>query len=353
MTEQTHEQEFFGDASLRWYQTATRNAVADALEQQIMRTLIKAPTGSGKTLTIACTLSFSRVRNALGVEKDRKLRVLFASHKHRLLTQAEEEFANQSNVEIIPQSIFSDLPSDLDWDVTVIDEAHHEACASFQYQLEELGNKPIVGMTATDERADGYVIKFERIIEPITREQAVDEGWLAETDLYTFVDAPAKDKTPQIKSIIDNYGDQMGQTMVFMRTKREVRTIAEYLNNNGYSAIALTNQSEDELDNILNRFEQGEIQFVVNCNKINEGVDVKGCTDVVLGRQFGSYPQLNQVIGRAARPDSDCRVWELINPLSGANLDTTVVVGTPRSHKLIYGQQNQWVEREFTYTVAA
>ena len=70
---------------------------------------------------------------------------------------------------------------------------------------------------------------------------------------------------------------------------------------------------------------------------------------MLLGRQFGSYPQLNQVIGRAARPDSDCNVWELVNPLSGRNLDTTVIVGTPEYHRLISKEGGQWVEREFDY----
>ena len=74
-----------------------------------------------------------------------------------------------------------------------------------------------------------------------------------------------------------------------------------------------------------------------------------GCTDVILGRQFGSYPQLNQVIGRAARPDSECRVWELINPLSANNLDTTVVVGTPVRHRLVSKLRGEWNEREFNY----
>ena len=70
---------------------------------------------------------------------------------------------------------------------------------------------------------------------------------------------------------------------------------------------------------------------------------------MVLGRTFGSYPQLNQVIGRAARPDSDCRVWEIINPLSGRNLETTAIVGEPELHVLIYRKNEKWVEEQFDY----
>lgn len=344
--------EFFGEKSVRWYQIAARNAVASCLTEGLKRVLVKLPTGAGKTLTIACSMSYEPIRQALGVTNDRKLRVLFVAHKHRLLTQAEQTFSASSNVELILQSMFSDIPQevlDKGWDVCVFDECHHEAASTFQYHLENLGNCPIIGLTATDQRADGCLIKFEEIIEPISREQAVEEGWLAPTRIHTFVDVPSKDKTDVLTDILSNYAHQMGKTMIFVKTKKEVKSITLMLGQLGYIATGILDQKEKELDIILNKFSEGHIQFIINCNKINEGVDVVGCTDVILGRQFGSYSQLNQVIGRAARPDSDCNVWELINPLSGTNLDTTVVVGTPEYHRLVAKQGGQWVEREFDY----
>ena len=138
--------------------------------------------------------------------------------------------------------------------------------------------------------------------------------------------------------------------MMFFRTKSEVAQIRDYLREKGYNAVAVLNQSDNELNDILDAFSRGEVQFILNCNKINEGVDVKGCTDVYLGRQFGSYPQLNQVIGRAARPDSECNVWELVNPIHGKNLDTTVVVGTPAVHRLLSKRHGEWKEQNFDYT---
>ena len=341
--------EYYGEKELRWYQVAARNAVAQELTAGTKRVLIELPTGAGKTLTIAASLSFPPIRKALGVAEGVPLRVLFAAHKHRLLTQAEQTFISESNVELITQSIFSDIPTDVEWDVTILDEAHHESCATFQYQLERIGNKPIIGLTATPDRADGCLIKFEAIINPITREQAVAEGYLAPTYLNSILDTAAKDKVPVTKMVIDQYGDQFGQTMMFFRTKAEVRAITAYLVEQGYKAVSILEQNEREVDHILDQFSEGEIQFVVNCNKINEGVDVKGCTDVYLGRSYGSYPQLNQVIGRASRPDSDCRVWELVNPLSGRNLDTTVVVGTPERHRLFSKKRGEWCEQEFNY----
>lgn len=343
--------EFFGEKPLRWYQVAARNATIQALAEGQKRILIVLPTGAGKTITVACTMGVPEILHALKIT-GRRLRVLFVAHKHRLLTQAEQTFATENNVELIIQSMFSDIPQEVierGWDLCVLDEAHHEACSSFQYQLEKLGDFPIVGLTATPDRADGCLIKFDIIINPISRDQAVEEGFLARTKIHSFVDAPTREKVEVLGDIFNSYAHQMGQTMVFVKTKKEVTAITTMLQSLGYEAVGVLTQSEKELDRLLNDFSAGRVQFIVNCNKINEGVDVVGCTDVVLGRQYGSYSQLNQVIGRAARPDSECNVWELINPLSGRNMDTTVIVGTPEYHRLVSKEQGEWVEREFNY----
>jgi superfamily II DNA or RNA helicase len=342
--------EMYGDKPVRWYQIAVRNAVEAALElKRNARILVVLPTGSGKTIASGLIFSSLRLRKTLGVPSTRNLRLLFIAHKHRLLSQAEQAYAAAVGVDFIPQSAFSDLPKDLNVDVICIDEAHHEAMSTIQYHLDKLGDFPIIGLTATPDRADGMLIKFDHIINPISREQAVEEGYLAPTNIHTFVDVPSKEKVDVLTDIFTTYAAQMGQTMVFVKTKKEVRAIELLLQSLGYSAIGILDQTEKELNKVLDQFSAGDIKFIVNCNKINEGVDVKGCTDVVLGRQFGSYPQLNQVIGRAARPDSDCNVWELINPLSGRNLDTTVVVGTPAFHRLVSKEGGEWNERQFNY----
>lgn len=348
-----NEDEMFGDKEVRWYQVAARNGVEEALEiDSTGRILVVLPTGAGKTITSGMIFASRRVRAALNIPADRNLRLLFIAHKHRLLTQAEAAYAAAEGVDFISQSAFADLSPEVienGWDITCIDEAHHEAMSTIQYHLEKLGDKPIIGLTATPDRADGCLIKFDHIIAPISREQAVAEGYLAPTHIHSFVDVPSKEKIEVLNDIFTNYAHQMGQSMVFVKTKKEVQAITTSLQNMGYNAVGVLNQSEKELDTILDRFSAGDVQFIINCNKINEGVDVKGCTDVILGRQFGSYSQLNQVIGRAARPDSDCNVWELVNPLSGRNLDTTVVVGTPESHRLVSKEGGQWVERQFDY----
>jgi superfamily II DNA or RNA helicase len=345
--------EFYGEKELRWYQIATRNQCIKSIEQGKKRILIYLATGTGKSLTVACTIGSPELKRVLNVH-DRKLRILFIAHNSRLLTQAERTFAAENNVELILQSMMSLVPQDIidaGWDITVIDEAHHEACSSMQLQLESIvGDKPIIGLSATPDRADGCIIKFEEIISPISREQAVKEGYLAETYLNTIVDGSERSKAEITIDILNEYAHKMNGTLIFVRTKKEVSTINAHIEKMGYKSVALLDQSAEEMDEILDSFSRKEVQFIVSCQRLSEGVDISHCETVVVGRNIGSLSLLNQMVGRAARPDCNCNIYEIVNPLSKDNLDVTCIVGTPLEHKIIFQERGKWVEEFFDYT---
>lgn len=334
----------------RFYQTEAVSLVEKGLIQESKkRVLVVLPTGAGKTLTSKLILSSPAIREHLNVG-DRPLRVLFLAHNTRLLRQAAAEYADEPMIQIFLQSTFTDIPDELveqGWDVTVMDEAHHEAMHSVQIRLERISSAPLIGLTATPIRADGMMIKFDKVITPLSRTQAVDNGYLAKTYLNTIVDVGGSNKVSLLKEVFDNFISDIGQTLLFVRTKAEVRELSQYLNLQGIPSVALLDQSDDELDNILKDFEDKKVKIVINCNRIAEGVDVKGCDTVILGRQYGSYAMINQVIGRAARPDSDCNVWQLANPLK-ANLDAMDVVGEPETHQLYWKEMGEWFSSPFS-----
>lgn len=341
--------DLFGGVEGRWYQLAARNQVESALLAGSKRICVVLATGAGKTTTSGLIFSSPKIRKYLGVKPGEKLKLLFVAHKHRLLTQAERTYADAENIELILQSAFSPIPENLDWHITCIDEFQHEAMHMIQLQLEKLGERPIIGLTATPTRGDNLLLKYDVEVNPISREQAVKEGWLAPTHIHSFIDVSSRDKTKVLTDMFLSYAHQMGNTFVFVRTKKEVAAITEVLIQQGHTAVGLLDQTNKELDVILDDFSKGKWKFIVNCGKLGEGIDVKGCTDVVLGQQLGSYIKLNQTIGRTTRPDSSSAVWELINPLSSYNLDSTIVVGTPESHRLVSKERGNWVERTFNY----
>lgn len=339
---------YFGDKAIRWYQHAAINESIQAIYDGYKRICVVMPTGAGKTITMACLLGDPKLKEYLGIT-DRNIRVLFVAHNHRLLTQAERTFANDHHIDIITQSMQSEIP-DIQYDIVVLDEAHHEACITFQYRLEQTNpNIILIGTTATPSRHDGSLIKFEYFVEPISRHEAVQQGYLAETNLYTFVDGSERSKAEIVIDILDSYIDQMKGTLIFVRTKAEARMIDSHLSKLGYKSVAILDQKKDEVNSLLDQFSSGDIQFIISCNKLGEGVDITGAESLIIGRTLASYPLLNQYIGRAARPDCDCNIYEIVNPLASDNIDTTVVTGTPASHKLIYQQKGKWVEEEIVY----
>lgn len=344
MTKITEQQEveIFGDKESRWYQVAARNMTFNALEEGHRRICIVQPTGSGKTLTAGLVLIDDRIRKFVGVPEGKPIKVLFASHRHRLLSQAEATYASEELIEIIPQSIASPIPESLEFHLVVIDEAHHESTLSFQHQLERLTQAPIVGLTADLNRNDSRLCKFSKIIEPITREEAVKQGFLARTYVHTFVDSPSRTHVEICTDIIKNHHVEMGQTMVFVRTKGEAADLVKRIKDMGLTADYLVDVSESKLNEMLADFEKSGHQFAVSCMKLGEGVDVKGCQSVLIGRTLKSRNLLNQLIGRAARPDSICCVYEIVNPLASNNLSAISIVGTPEQHTFHYKVRGEW-----------
>ena len=88
-------------------------------------------------------------------------------------------------------------------------------------------------------------------------------------------------------------------------------------------------------------FEKKEVQFIVNCKMLGQGIDIKGCTDVFLSRSFNSKAEKEQYIGRSIRIDSESQVWEFVNPY-GSNVLTKNLFSIYRKERMIYFQHGEW-----------
>lgn len=340
--------EMYGDKEARWFQVSVRNQTRAALVEGYRRICIIQPTGTGKTISSGLILIDDGIRDLLGVGEDEDLVVLFCSHRKRLLTQAEKTYAECERLKIVTHSIMSELPDNLKFHIVVIDECHHEATLSFQHQLERISVAPIIGLTATPDRNDGRLCKFDHFIEPLTRDEAVAQGFLAESDVFTFVDSPTKTHVEISLEIISLHHQIMGQQMVFAKTKEEGQALLEGIRSMGLTAELLVDITEKELNEKLAEFERKEHQFCISCMKLGEGVDVKGCEGVLIARTLKSRGLLNQIIGRAARLGSDCRIFEIINPMASDNISAIDIVGVPRSHNFFYKVRGQWRQHVLT-----
>jgi superfamily II DNA or RNA helicase len=336
-----------GDKEPRYYQLNAVNAVADYLEQGYKRIEVLGPTGCGKTITSKLIAMSKRVRAAIGCADKPVLRVLFVSNRHRLNRQAQEEYAHCESVEIIPQSAMSNIPQsviDQGWDITFIDESHHEAMMSIQLLLKTLINHPIIGFTADNQRNDGMLCKFDRTVLMITEAEAAEKGFIEKVGINTIIDYDSPDKAQLGIDLVKEYGQSMGNTIVFFRTEKEVHKFHRGMLEMGYTSEFLDKtSSEKDLDAALDRLSTGEIKFLVNCQKVGEGIDTPNCTDVMLMRHFNSRAEKKQYIGRAIRNDSPCQAWEIMNPLAD-NITAKQCVGMVKFERLIYKHKSQWFE---------
>lgn len=324
----------------REFQISTVAKTIHCLNHGYKRLLIVKPTGVGKTVISRTLFASSEMRKALNIQGDRPLRLLFIANRTRLLQQAIRTYDVAKNIEIITISTslkdFPDFLKTEGWDITCLDEAHHESMVSFQLYLESINNCPLIGLTATPNRPDGCILKFEYSICEITRLEAVKKGYIAGTNIISVVDTSGKNKLPIMKRVFLDFYEYINQTIFTFKTKREVTEFCEFLEQCGETSfVAILNQTNDALNDILDQFSLGQIKYLVNCDKINEGIDVKGCDTGVLARHYNSEIQLNQMIGRVARPDSPCTIIELINPLK-KTLSVLDIVVEALSHKLCY-----------------
>lgn len=331
----------------RYYQiNCVRNA-ASYLEVGFMRLLFVSPTGSGKTMLARMTATSNEVREAMGINDkirknpDYKVRVLMLAHENQLLVQARNTFAGCDDIELITHSSFANISDELlekGWDMTFIDEGHHEAMFSVQKLLGRLSLKPIIGLTATPDRGDGLMLKYERFIYAITKPEAIKRKFISRPDINSILDGGGSSKIELAKEVFEECGDEMGQTIVYFKTKKECREFTYHLVEKGYKARFLDDNKT--MAEILKEFESKEIQFIVNCQKLGEGTDIKGCTDVFLCRQFNSKGEKEQYIGRCIRIDSKAVVWEFVNPFKN-NILATDLFPVYGFHRFIYKQKDE------------
>ena len=328
--------------SPRYQVNAVTNCVV-YLKNNFRRMLIVSPTGTGKTLISKLIALSTDVREALGLSTTGKIRVLFIADDISLLDQAKTEFSDVTeSVELITQSAYSAIPDEVlstGWDLVFMDEAHHEAMPSMQKLLEHIGDKPLFGFTATPDRGDSLLLKFERYIYLITKDEAIKRKFISTPNIYSVLDTSGKDKVAFTIDLVENMGHLIGNTLVYFREIDECQRFYEWALANGHTAYFLTDKRE--VDDIKQRFSDGEFRFLINCQVLGEGVDIKNCSYTILARRFDSRGEKEQYIGRVIRPDSDCYVFEYITPLS-SNVLATDLFPIYNHNTMIYKLRGEW-----------
>lgn len=304
------------------------------------RVMGQCPTGSGKTVCFTAI-----VRDFVSSRPNKKILIL--AHRQELICQAANKIISflglepgvikngcESNYDaqiqvgsiqsVVSQSRLEKLE---DIGLIIIDEAHHfNLKNSYGKILNQFPDAYVLGVTATPKRLDGKGFEdyFDSLVCGISVQELIERGYLSPFRLYA---ANRQMKTEGIKTrhgdysvsqlaqqndaielagnLIDTYRTYANgkKTIVFAINVEHSKAIAKAYNDAGIEAAHLdgTHTFEDRLDT-LNRFREGEIEVLSNCQLFTEGFDLPNLEVVQIARPTQSLSLWLQMVGRVLRP---------------------------------------------------
>lgn len=339
---------------LRPYQVESTEAFLGGIQDGITRAIINLPTGAGKTFTGA------HIARQIGQ------RTAWIAHRTELIRQPAEAFStlwpeatqgvvmadeHTPDADVVFISIQSALQArrrqDLQgFGLVVVDECHHASSPSYRSLLEHLGcftpgGPPLLGLTATVERADGVGLDgiFQSIAYQLPLIQAMQDGYLVDivqrpvrldVDLSRvrtgrggdfneddLSDALLESGVAQaVAQAVATYaGDR--KSIVFTASVEQATLTSEALRARGIHAAWVSGATpDDERADILRRLKTGDLQAVVNCSVLTEGFDEPSVDCVVMARPTASKSLYLQCLGRGLRRypgKTDCLVLDVVS----------------------------------------
>jgi superfamily II DNA or RNA helicase len=221
-----------------------------------------------------------------------------------------------------------------DFDAVIVDECHHSIAPSYKNifrhfgfldmnlkKSEEPPMRLLFGVTATPRRLDKEPLNqvYDKKVFEYPIEDAIREGWLVNPRCFrvrTNIDlesislsddeleklASAVNTPERNKLIVDEWKLRAPdrKTVVFAVNVQHAVDLAKMFRKAKIKADAVWGNDPDK-DKKLNKFKNGKLQVIVNCQLLIEGYDDRSIGCVVLGRPTDSESLFRQMVGRAMR----------------------------------------------------
>jgi superfamily II DNA or RNA helicase len=295
--------------------------------------LLYHATGSGKTVT------------AVSDAKRMGKRTLFLAHTKELIGQARKTF-NQlwcdvdtglfvgeeknpgayvvcGSIQSVSQNLDCFKPDDFGY--IIVDECHHGTAVTYKKVLEYFKPKFTLGLTATPDRMDGESIleDFKNVAHKLDLKTAVEMGELVavrcirvktNVDLsqvringikYYSQDLESKLFVPERnKLIVDTYIKYVRnkKTVVFCASVKHAGEVAALFREQGVTSAAVSGTDKpSKRKNILERYENGDINVLCACDLLNECWDSPKTEVLFMARPTLSRTLYLQQLGRGMR----------------------------------------------------
>lgn len=331
----------------RSYQKAALAAIDNGLEAGVQQQLLAMATGTGKTVV------FSQLPGALAHRLPGQQLVI--AHREELIDQSiakireinptlrvdkekAQHKADPTQADVIVASVATlgrkNNPrlKAYNWqnfDKYVIDEAHHSPASTYMNILEVSGmltipgNRLLLGVTATPQRADGKALAqiYKKIVYSYTMRQAIEDGWLvdvkgvrvttetsldnvktvagdfAQDELADTVNNPKRNQLI-VKAWKDHGGNR--STIGFTVDIQHALDLAAMFQHYEVKAEAIWGNDPDRAEK-LQRHKSGDITVLLNCGVLTEGYDDWRVGCIILARPTKSGVLFTQMVGRGTR----------------------------------------------------
>ena len=349
--------------------------ILDKLEAErtvrgLMRNLIVAATGTGKTVVSALDY-----RRFFRQNPGKPCRLLFVAHREEILKQSlytfravlkdanfGDLFVGNYKPEIINNLFISIQTSNSQdftrkttpdfYDYIIVDEFHHAAAPTYQKLLDYYKPRILLGLTATPERMDGKSILSyfnNRIAVEIRLPEAIDRKLLCPFQYFGVTDtvdlnnlkwtAGGYQKT-ELEQVYVSSGDVANHRadhiitallkyvtdidevkgLGFCVTVDHAKFMCSYFNEHNIPSMYLTGLSSDEeRAGAKQRLVEGKVSFIFVVDIYNEGVDIPEVNTVLFLRPTESLTIFLQQLGRGLRLAEDKECLTVLDFIGQAN----------------------------------
>ena len=325
---------------LRPYQEQMVSKAVAALKKH-GDTLAVAPTGAGKTVLLSALAGrvggkqlILQHRDELTFQNAKKYREVNPRARVGMFNADIKDWKGDATFAMV-QTLCRDraLSTIPKLDLLVIDEAHHAVAPSYRKVVDAVRDKNpdcrIFGVTATPARGDGKGLRhiFSNCCDQLSLHSLIAMGFLVRPRTFVCTLEGTDDRLASLRKTASGEFDMNEaeavldmevhnaavvrewkklasdrKTIVFASTVRHAEHAAEAFRAEGVNAAVVSGKTSSfERAALLRRFDEGDVQVLVNVAVLTEGYDSQPVSCVVLLRPCSFKSTMLQMIGRGLR----------------------------------------------------
>lgn len=315
------------------------------------KALLISATGTGKTYASAFAtreLGFQRVlflvhRNQIAKQAMKSYRKVFdGTVSMGLVTGKSQDYDADfvfATVQTLSKEDTLKRYQKDQWDLIIIDEAHHSSAASYKKIMDYFNPKLWLGMTATPDKRDDnqegrniYEIFNHQIAYEIRLQNAMEENLLCPfhyfgiTDLEVIADAgkSAEEKVENFRYLTSDdrvhnvmkqaeffgYSGDRVKGLIFCSRIDEAKELSCKFNAEGWRTLVLSGSDSEAvraeaIERLAGDEAENALDYIISVDIFSEGVDVPEINQVIMLRPTESPIVFIQQLGRGLRKAED------------------------------------------------